>query len=312
MKQTIKELANETTTSTTGVSTVQGKEWLKVILTTAKKKMFFEQFAYVSTMQQGNKDHAVPICTTHKTFSDTTTEATARTLTEIDNVTAVVFTPTIHKFGAAITKQVVRTSQVDYIQHARDEMAYYAALSIDTAFATAIAAASSPAGTLYGGTATSTATLAAGDILTPTLVNKARRYLKAIGWYPEPDRPFVLFIPAVCEEQLLNDSQFTNAAEYGTNEVVMNGEIGKYLAVKVISTEQCPSASNWGAGGNLAGHTCFLIKGRVAYGIVYGVEPTLDSEYKKDEGEYKLYLDVEYQCKTLQENAIVLVKVLDV
>lgn len=310
MKQTVKELANETITTTTGVSTVQGKEWLKTILETAKQKMYFEQFAYVARTGKGIKDMAVPIASTNKTFTNSKSEAAARTLTEIDNVSAVVFTPASANLGAAISKEVVMTSQVDYIKFAREQMAYDAALKIDTAFATALEAASSPAATLYGGDATSTATLEAGDVITTDLVAKAQRYLKANGWVSEPGRPFVLFVPAVAEEAFLRDSQFVNAAEYGSNEVIANGEIGRYLGVRVVVTEQCPAYTNWG-GGSLAGHVCFLVKAKVAYGIVYGEMPTIDFEYKKDEAAYYVYLDMRYQCKTLQENAIVVINVSD-
>jgi len=310
MKQTVKELANETITSTTGVSDVQGKEWLKVILETAKQKMFFEGFAYVGRTNRGIKDLAVPIASSNKTFTNSKSEAQARTLTEIDNVTAVVFTPVSANLGAAISKEVVQTSQVDYVRFAREQMAYDAALKIDGAIATAIEGASSPAATLFGGDATTTGTLEAGDVMSTDLVAKAQRYLKANGWVSESGRPFVLFVPAVAEEAFLRDSQFVNASEYGNNEVVANGEIGRYLGVRVIVTEQCPSYSNWGSGA-LAGHVCFLLKAKVAYGIVYREQPTLAFEYKKDEAAYYVYLDMAYQAKTLQENAIVVINVSD-
>ena len=309
MKNTVKELANETITSSAGVSDVQGKEWLRVILEAAKKKMFFQQFAYVATTGKGIKDLAVPIASTNKTFTSSSTEATARTLTELDNVTAVVFTPASSKLGASISKEVVQTSQVDYIKFAREQMSYDAALKIDTAFATAIAAAT-PTVTLYGGDANATGTLEAGDVISTDLVAKAQRYLKANGWISEPDKPFVLFVPAVAEEAFLKDSQFVNAAEYGANDVVMNGEIGRYLGIKVIVTEQCPAASTWGSGA-LAGHTCFMLKGKVAYGIIYRENPSLDFEYKKDEAAYYIYLDMAYQCKELQTSALVHIKVSD-
>ena len=109
MKQSVKELANETTTSTSGISTLQGKEWLKSILEAAKKKMYFEQFAYVAKVSKGNKDLAVPIASTNKTFSSISSESTARTLTEIDNMTTVTFTPVTYKLGAKISKDVVQT-----------------------------------------------------------------------------------------------------------------------------------------------------------------------------------------------------------
>ena len=310
MKQTVKELANETDTSTTGISAVQGKEWLRVILETAQKKMYFQQFAYVANVAKGNKDIAIPIASTNKSFTSSSTEATARTMTELDNLNTVVFTPATDKLGACISKEVVQTSQVDVVKFAREQMAYDAALKIDTAFATAIEAVSSPAATLYGGDATATNNLEDGDVISTDLVAKAQRYLKANGWVSEPDRPFVLFVPAVAEEAFLKDSQFVNASEYGNDMVVMNGEIGKYLGVRVVVSEQCPAHTTWGSGA-LAGHVCFLCKARVAFGIAYREQPSLDFEYKKDEAAYYVYLDMAYQCKTLQENAIVVINVAD-
>jgi len=311
MKQTMQDFATgDTTTATTGISTVQGKYWIQEILAAAKQKMFFEQFAWVTMVRPGNKDVEVPVATSHLDFTATTAEGVDRTMTQVDNLNTVTFTPATAKFGAAVSKDVVRTSQVDVVKWAREEMVYDAALTIDIAFGTALAAASSPAATLYGGDATSTATLEAGDVLTTDLIAKANRYLKANGWYPEPDKPFVLFIAAANEEALMKDSQFVNAAEYGSNEVVMNGEIGRYIGIKVISTEQCPSATTWG-GGALAGHTCFMVKAKVAYGIAYGERPTLDFEYEKNQAEYRVYLDMAYQCKTLQEGAIVIINVSD-
>lgn len=309
MKQTVQELTNETVTTSAGITTVQGKEWLDSILATAKKKMYFEQFASVYTMSAGNKDFAVPIATSHLTFTSFSTEASARTKTEVTNVTTVTFTPATRKYGASISKDVLQTSRVDILAWAREEMAYSVALQVDNDFATAIAAAT-PAATLYGGDADSTASLETGDIITTDLVAKAQRYLKANGWVSESDKPFVLFIPAVAEESFLKDSQFVNAAEYGSGEIVANGEIGRYLGVRVVVSEQCPSSSTWG-GGSLAGHTCFLLKAKVAYGIVYREKPSLESEYKMDEAMWNIYLDMAFACDSLQDNAIVLIKVSD-
>lgn len=300
----------DTTTSTTGISDVQGKYWVQQILGAAKKKMFFEQFGTVLTAKKGNKDIEYPIATSNLSFTATTDEGTDRTMTQVDNLSTQTFTPATKRYGAAVSKTVVQTSQVDVVRWAREQMVYDVALNIDTDIASAINDASSPAATLYGGDATSTGELEEGDVLTTDIVAKGQRYLKANGWYPESDKPFVLFIPAVCEEALLKDSQFVNASEYGGNEVVMNGEIGKYLGVRVITTEQCPSESDWG-GGSLNGHTCFLLKAKVAYGIAYRERPNLDFEYHKNSSEYRVYLDVAYQAKTLQEGAIVLIKVSD-
>ena len=310
MKHTVKELANETDTSTAGISDNQGKEWLKEILKTAEKKMYFQAFAAVYTLPKGNKDMTIPVAKSNKEFTSVSTEAVDRTMTEIDNSSAIIFTPVDFKLGARISKQVVRTSRVDILKFAREQMAYDAALKIDTAFGTAIEAEASPAATLFGGDAANTAGLEAGDVISTDLFAKAQRYLKANGWVSEPDKPFVLFIRAVQEEVFLKDSQFVNASEYGSNKVVALGEIGEYIGTKVVVSEQCPSYTTWG-GGALAGTVCFLLKAKVAYGIVYGEQPSLDFEYDKNKACYDIYLDMAYHCDSLQGNAIVMIKVSD-
>lgn len=305
------EFANETTTSSSGVSNVQGKEWVNQILYFAKQNMYFEQFAYTKTLKKGNKTVALPLIKSNLSFTSFSTEATTRTKTEITNIDTVDFTPASVKFGAVMSSEVRDTTQVDMFELVRDQLAYQAALTIDNACASAIEDAStSAAAQIYGGDATSTAELESGDVLTPALVNKARRYLKANGWKNEKSRPFVLFIPAVAEEALMNESQFTNASEYGSNDVVMNGEIGKYLGVKVISSEQVPDHSDWGSG-TLDGHTCLMVKAKVAYGIAYRKQPEILTEYKKDEDAYFFYLNMAYAADSLQDEAIVLIYVSD-
>lgn len=310
--KSVKELANETVTSTTGVDTVQGSEWLKSILETAKQAMYFEQFAYVGTVKKGNKDVRLPITTSHIAFTSFSTQAVDRTMTVIDNMNTVNFEPVTAKLGARISQEVIDSTQVDMVRYAREDMAYHAAFLIDTSIATAIESASSPAATLFGGDATSTATLAALDVMTSALVRKARRYLKANGWFNDVKRrPIICIVPATAEEAFLAEAQFIDASKYGSGEIVMNGEIGKFLGVRVVVSEQCPSHADWGAGGDVAGHTCCMIKSQVSYGIAYRHKAKLDYEYDKNKSAFDIYLDMGYQSKTLQENSIVLIKVTD-
>jgi len=315
MKDSVKELTSgETITSVSGFDSIAtgvvGKVWLQELIAAAKKKMFFEQFAYVTQAPQGNKDVAVPLYSSNLSFEITTTEATVRTMTQVDNLTTVVFTPATKKMGVAISTDVVRTSQVDVVAFAREQLVYDSALNIDSALVTAIGAATTNA-VIFGPGRAARGNLVAGDVMTTDMIAQANRVLKAQGWYSEPDRPFVLFIAAQQEEALLKDSQFINAAEYGSNDVVMNGEIGRYLGIRVISTQNITSFSNGGGGGNLAGHKAFMLKARVSYGLVYGERPKLDFEYKKNEATYNVYLDMCYQAKVLQGNAIQVMEVLD-
>lgn len=314
MKDTIQELAaGDTATGTAGISSVQGEAWGREILDAAKDRMFFEQFARVVDVPQGIRDWHLPIASANLNMELTVAENTDRTMTLVDNLSTVDFTPSTRKLGVAVSRDVIRTSQVDILDYAREQLVFDAALNVDTDLATAIVGAAAPAATLFGGTAVSRATLAAGDVLTTDLIAEAQGELKQNSWMPEPDRPFVLFIGAVQEQILLQDAQFVDASQYGSDVIVMNGEIGRYIGVKVIVTENSAMVfADGGAGGNLNGHVCVLLKARVSYGLAWGERPFLDSEYWKLGAQFRLFLDMTYDAQTLQENAIVLIEVLDV
>ncbi len=308
----ILNFANETTTGSTGISNIQKTIILKDVLKAAQEKSYFLDAVYQSDagIREKAKTVKLPIATSNLQFTEFTTEATDRTWTEVTNLSSKSFSYSLKKYGAIISKDVQATAGVDVVKFTREQLIYDVSRRIDSAIASALEGASSPAATLYGGDATSTATLESGDVLTPQLISKGIRYLKANGWVSEPDAPFMLFIAPEQENALLDDPQFTNAAEYGSNEVVLNGEIGKYLGAKVIVSNRVPSHSNWG-GGSLAGHSCLLVKAKVCAGLVWFEKPTLDGEYDKNKSATKIYMDVAYDVQTLQENAIVIIQVAD-
>ena len=309
MKDTIQELAstNDTTTATDSISNLQGKVWLKKILDAAKRRMIFAQFAYETDLPNGTKDLALPIYTSNITDwvaqSGATGEGVARTMTPIDNLTTVTFTPVTFRYGCAISTDVVRTSQVDVVRHAREQLSYYAAYSIESAVVTALEAASAPNEVVCGGGGTA----GTGNTLDPDAIAESVRNMRANSWFSETSRPFVLAIPAICEEALMKDSQFTNASEYGDQSIVLNGEIGKYLGVRVVTSEFCPAKTSGHAKFDVDGHICFLFKAQVAFGLAWGTKPTLDYEFNKLQSEHRVFLDLCYQAKTMQEGALTLI-----
>jgi len=313
MRDTIQELAStlDTTTATDSISNLQGKTWLKKILEAAKRRMIFAQFAYETDLPNGTKDLALPIYTSNITDwvaqSGATGEGVARTMTAIDNLTTVTFTPVTFRYGCAISTDVVRTSQVDVVRHAREQLSYYAAYSVESAVVTALDAASSPGEVVCGGGST----VATGNTLDPDAIAEALRTLRANSWFSEPNRPFVLVIPAICEEALMKDSQFTNASEYGDQSIVLNGEIGKYLGVRVVTSEFCTDQTSGHAKFDVDGHNCYMFKSQVAFGLAWGTKPTLDYEFNKLESEHRIFLDLCYQVKTMQEGALVLIYAAD-
>lgn len=201
--------------------------------------------------------------------------------TEITTPGAITVTPINRNYQVHITNDNIRTSAINAVQYCRDELAYLYencldSLIRDTLIGTITPSSGTPvpgaveysnttAGsmTIFGGDATDASnSLDDGDILTTELIKKARRLLQSnIGYYwssnvwtksavyknpwtSEPNEPFVLLIAPEQEEALLNESQFTSAAEYGSQKVVLSGEIGTYMDVKVLTTTKMPHGSS--------------------------------------------------------------------
>lgn len=332
--RSIFELTDTTTSDNTALLV---KRWLDQIVEAARKKMFFVSAFNEYDLPAGTKDLVVPYrygywSTLGTSVTDTTSEGGAVGFTEFNNLTGATFTPAIHAYGVAISNQAIRNTGVNLVAAARQELIDYHASTVDAAVATALSGATAATSTLkgmqiiYGGDATSTATLEAGDIVTTDLVAKAKRMLMSTKcyysttaassqskspWFPEPGQPFVLFIAPEQEEAFLTDSQFVNAAEYGGREVVMNGEIGRYLGINVISSVNTTSATNWGASTNLAGHTCYLVKAKACGGLAWGQRPRLRVFEFPSELEQRLILETAYHAQSIHNDAVVQVKVLD-
>ena len=315
----IRELAdaNATDTSTTQISEVQGEKWLSELLKIGENITAFENYITVNTSLIGKGDDSIsiPITNAHLTMTAVTAENTERTWTELTNLDTVKFTPTWSKYGVTISKEIDRTSRVDLVKHGRFSLAEDIAQVKDTAIATALQGAAVTQ-RVYGGDATGPDDLAAGDKLTTDLIADARKKIRASNFVPD-----ALFIRAEQEGELLKDGQFVDASEFGSGEIVKSGQIGRYLGMDVIVTEQTPTYAGTETDINentkawaVAGDCCIMTAKnkagqKAAAGIAYKEKPTLDYWYNKNKAQHEIYLDVCYQAKLLQPKAVCLLKV---
>ena len=338
--KTYRELA-ETTSASTGVTNLEPKIWLKTINEAAKSRKYFEQFADRYTAPKGTKDVLVPYRKAYagvagSSLTDVTTEGSAITFDEYTDVDGVTFTPGPHAYGRALSQYVQDTNVLNLLQVCREDITEYAATVVEDAIATALAAATAATNTvrgnqdIYGGDATTTATLEAGDTLTPDNLRKAKRYLRSTNmmywtggvesvsgvsknpWDPSAT-PFVVFIAPEQEYALIGDSQFTNAAEYGGNKIVMNGEIGTFIDMKVIASNHVTAATTWASGGASDGHECYAVASKAAYGIVYGagVNPNINVFDYPSEMETRIVYYHTFLADTIHDDAVVAISVLD-
>ena len=267
--------------------------------------------------------------------------------TTMDSLSSVYGTPYPVIIGYAIRKFDLRTNAVNILQACKEELSYAIGDRLDRRCAITLGNATmADSGTtgsqvIYGGDATSDAELSDGDVITTDLVAKAAKYLKlrtgyyrgtasgAYGtealnsvtknpWMPTAGEPFVFFIGPAQEETFRTDSQFVNAAEYGSNRVVMNGEIGEYLGIKIVVTNNVENvaASSAGPDTQTVAATsmtrCVMLKAKVAFAVIWGREPQIKVYEWDNRDQVRVRLLCDYDIKVIHDDAIVFVDVSDV
>jgi len=349
-EQKFVNLSNETQ-----ASTVQGTSftayptqpvlYANEVLDAAKKRFFFTNFINIVYLPTGHKDYVVRKRTiylrsdiTFDTGEATTSDISNTSLSTLDGET---LTPTVVTARFTVTNYAVRTNAFNVVKEAKAELSEGIGDRIDAAVSTAMGDATASADTtqgalaLYGGTATADSGLAAGDVITTDLIAEAARYLKDSimyyrsggviteatnkknPWTNTPDDPFVLFIGPAQEMTLRKDSQFVNAEQYGGNEVVQNGEIGRYLGIKVVVADNVErvaasgTAPDGGSAPTVNMTRCILAKAKKACTLCWGQEPTIDVAPIQWRKQQSIVLECAYAIKVIHDDAIIFIDVAD-
>lgn len=164
---------------------------------------------------------------------------TAAAVTEGATITLVnpTYTPatlTPTKFGVAveITSESINAFQFDLINDYLAEAGYAMSKYLDGVICTAIQAQNAWD---YSGatvTATTSGVLAYDDVVSAVAA------IRGQNWNPD-----TIIINPAQQQDLLKDTKFINAAAYGGNSALMNGEIGKFAGLRVLVTSQIASGS---------------------------------------------------------------------
>ncbi len=275
-------------------------------------------------LPKGNFQYLARYRTVYPDTDAVTFTAGENTSTAVDEFntnykTGETIEPTQQSVGVALQWNANRNNIYDLMKDKQDELSYSLATKIETyilsdatyGLVSATLATSSARGAslLFGGTATTDATIAAGDVMTydkivdgKVRIGSIKQYYWSAGvegtssqnknpWANEPTDPYVLIIGPEQEGSLLKDSQFSNFMQYGGQEPLLNGEIGKISSVKIVVSQYIPRTAAAGTAwdGSTAAVNltrCILMKGRAAYTFVWGQSPTfaMDKEimYTKD------------------------------
>ena len=371
MEESFQKLAETEPNSLRGASVtsygLQPVHYIGEIVDAAKLEMHFINWVDEVTAPKGSHQVSVSKKSQYRGYNGSTfntagsdiggsgagTGPYANTLADISwetisNLTNVTVQPLPVILGAAIQRYGLDTNAVNVLESVKMDLAHDMACYIEYDIATKLGDATNStstalgAQTLFGGDATSSATLAAGDILTTDIIAKAIRKLKdrqfgyrasgAYGaetlvsissyqknpWQNTANEPFVLFIGPAQAEAIMKDSQFVNASEYGDNTVIKNGEVGKirYLGVRIVETNfvERTAASGTAPDGQTAAVACtqcLLIKGKKALTVAYAKRPELKVWDYNEREEVRLSLTMYYASVVVHTDAIIKILVAD-
>lgn len=151
----------------------------------------------------------------------------------------------------------------------------------------------------------SDSTIDSGDTLAPEDLNEAKTLIEENN--RADDGEFFFFAHPRQVKALRDDSQFTNAAEYGSNRVVMTGEIGEYLGIRIIVTTNVASYTSSGTDFNTDGYEGLLINSRYAYAVATNDPLLIEPDYDASQTLHEINASFTYAVGNIDTNAAVLV-----
>lgn len=198
--------------------------------------------------------------------------------------------------GLSVTRQVVEQITFNVVDVLTNLLGESVANKEDKDILAALDAASGIAGTVYGGGKAAENQVASGDVFDTDILADAITAMRT-----QKREPRYLVIHPAQENPLLKSDRFVNAAQYGGREVILNGEIGQYLGIRVLKTTQTPTGT--GAGGITTYHA-FLVGDRVWVEEVKR-DPDVESKYEPGERKTYLYGTMEYGIGVLNPRGLV-------
>ena len=203
---------------------------------------------------------------------------TAGALTETTSIsnqsltyTSLQVTPTEYGGAFQISRKEIDRALANVIdEKARGAGYALAKVKDDTLFEALVTGATS---TVYPASKTAASDVATSDVFSTDLIAEGITTMRILN-----RNPTYLVVHPYQEGRLLKASDFIDASKYGSREVIMNGEIGKYLGLKVFSTTV---ATTVGIGASTAstGYNALLLGPR-AFAYVPKRTPTIDSKYE--------------------------------
>jgi len=303
------------TGQSTGIGSVMGSTWSQKIIFDSQPDRVLSKYFLEFNDLVGNNDVTIVIpkigdvsLMGGRTGSE---EGKTRVMNNFDtanNITVSLSSADVKLGGCGISFETASATRVSIIEMAHKQLVRQYLETIETDANTLLegaAVAAATASAVFGGDATTTATLAAGDVITVDKIVDMKIEMQKKNFAKKP-RDGVLFINPEQYKPLLKSSQFTNAGEFGSNSVVTKGIIEEYVGVIIEVSTLVTASAKWGSGSNIAGHYAYLIDPSAAAGIVWKEKAKVKVVTEDDERVHKVLLDAWYKMTRINEQAICL------
>jgi len=300
---------------TTGIASVMGSTWSAKIIFDAQPDRVLSKYFLEFTDLMGNNDVTLVIpkigdvdLMGGRAAADEGKTRVMTAFTTAASITVNLTSADVKLGGCAVSFETASATRVSILDMVHKQLVRQYLETIETdANATLYGATVSTtlASSVYGGDATTTATLEAGDIITVDKIIDMKIELQKKDFGKKPGDA-VLFIHPTQFKQLLKSSQFTNAAEFGGAGVVQKGVIEQYVGVIIEVSTLITAATTWGVASTTAGHYAFCIDPSAAAAIVWKEKAKVKVVTEDDERVHKILMDAWYKMTLINQSAICL------
>lgn len=275
--------SNTFQTSSTGADKINPTVWVRQIEQFARAKTVMRSLAKEHMDLLGQAGDTLNVQFNDEIAADELTESTAIT-PKAFQYTQVTYTPTEYGLGVALTrKESVRSIQ-DIMAEKAENMGYALAKKFDNVAFAKLDASSTVAEVTPGSVAVSS--IASSDTMSAASIADAIYELEA----NDETAQYIVVHPAAIRD-LRKLSDFIDASVYGGREVVMTGEIGRYLGLRVLNTTLVPRNSTT----STARNNYVLSDG--AFGVAWKMATRFDSEYLTFDRSFRLAAVQEYDIQ---------------
>ncbi len=304
---TTQELTDTTTTSS-DIASIQAERWLDQVVMDAEPRRRLAELSaeYTQLVNSGDDTMHIPRTTHPMRMSDQQkSEAAERNYEELSTLGAekVEITDSDwYEGGMKISKQTIMTTPVNVMATARDALANQIAQDLDIALRDEATSAVDDIETSESDVsdeseyhlvteAGESHNLTSFTKLSPDAIAEAAARIESNNW-----EPFALVINSDMKKNLRTDSQFTNAAEYGSDEVILSGEVGQYLGIRIV-------VSN-----NIENRAIMVGRDRegrdVAQAVVWKENPEVNHKFKYEDNSHYFFYDQAFATATPQPTAL--------